>query len=111
VPSCAEAGVLGVLPGIVGSLQAVEAIKLIVGIGEPLVGKLLMVDTLDMSFRTLNVKKNPQCPLCGDHPTVTELMDDEQFCGVAPPVAGTVPAARPVLAVNGRSQQAAALVR
>jgi len=111
VPSCAEAGVLGVLPGIVGSLQAVEAIKLIVGIGEPLVGKLLMVDTLDMSFRTLNVKKNPQCPLCGDHPTVTELIDYEQFCGVAPPVAGTVPAARPVLAVNGRSQQAAALVR
>jgi len=111
VPSCAEAGVLGVLPGIVGSLQAVEAIKLIVGIGEPLVGKLLMVDTLDMSFRMLNVKKNPQCPLCGDHPTVTELIDYEQFCGVAPPVAGTVPAARPVLAVNGHRQQAATLVR
>ena len=111
VPSCAEAGVLGVLPGIVGSLQAVEAIKLILGIGEPLVGKLLMLDTLDMSFRTLNVKKNPQCPLCGDHPTVTELIDYEQFSGVAPPVTGAVPAARPVLAVNGRSQQTAALAR
>lgn len=111
VPSCAEAGVLGVLPGIVGSLQAVEAIKLIVGIGEPLIGKLLMLDTLDMSFRTLNVKKNPQCPLCGDHPTVTELIDYEQFCGVAPPLASTVPAARPVLALNGHRQQATALAR
>lgn len=81
VPSCSEAGVLGVLPGIVGSMQAVEAIKLILGIGEPLVGRLLMVDTLDMSFRTLKVKRNPDCPVCGDHPTVTELIDYEQFCG------------------------------
>lgn len=110
-PSCAEAGVLGVLPGIVGSLQALEAIKLIVGIGEPLVGKLLLFDALDMSFRLLTVQKNAACPLCGAHPTITGLIDYEQFCGVAPPVAGTVPAARPVLAVNGRSQQAAALVR
>jgi adenylyltransferase/sulfurtransferase len=82
VPSCAEAGVLGVLPGIVGSMQAVEAIKLILGIGEPLIGRLLMIDTLDMSFRTLKVKRNPDCPVCGDHPTVTELIDYEQFCGV-----------------------------
>ncbi len=82
VPSCAEAGVLGVLPGIVGSIQAVEAIKLILGIGEPLVGKLLMIDTLDMSFRTLKIQRNPDCPVCGDHPTITELIDYEQFCGM-----------------------------
>lgn len=82
VPSCAEGGVLGVLPGIVGSLQAVEAIKMLAGFGEPLVGKLLMIDTLDMSFRTLNVKKNPECPVCGENPTVTELIDYEQFCGL-----------------------------
>lgn len=81
VPSCDEAGVLGVLPGIVGSMQAVEAIKLILGIGAPLVGRLLMLDTLDMSFRTLKVKRNVECPVCGDHPTVTELIDYEQFCG------------------------------
>jgi adenylyltransferase/sulfurtransferase len=82
VPSCAEAGVLGVLPGIVGSIQAIEAIKVILGIGEPLVGKLLMIDTLDMSFRTLKIRRNPDCPVCGDHPTVTELIDYEQFCGL-----------------------------
>lgn len=81
VPSCSEAGVLGVLPGIVGSMQAVEAVKLILGVGEPLVGRLLMVDTLDMSFRTLKVKRNHECPVCGDHPTVTELIDYDQFCG------------------------------
>jgi molybdopterin/thiamine biosynthesis adenylyltransferase/rhodanese-related sulfurtransferase len=81
VPSCAEAGVLGVLPGIVGSLQAIEAIKLILGAGESLVGRLMLIDTLDMSFRTLKVQRNPDCPLCGDHPTVTELIDYEQFCG------------------------------
>lgn len=82
VPSCSEAGVLGVLPGIVGSMQAVEAIKLILGIGEPLVGRLLMLDTLDMSFRTLKVRRNPDCPVCGEQPTVTELIDYEQFCGI-----------------------------
>ncbi|GIV70430.1 molybdopterin-synthase adenylyltransferase MoeB [Caldilinea sp.] len=81
VPSCAEAGVLGVLPGIVGSIQAIEAIKLILGIGEPLVGRLLLIDTLDMSFRTLKVQRDPNCPLCGEHPTVTELIDYDQFCG------------------------------
>ncbi|RIK35269.1 MAG: molybdopterin biosynthesis protein MoeB, partial [Chloroflexi bacterium] len=75
-------GVLGVLPGLVGSIQAVEAIKLILGIGEPLVGRLLMIDTLDMSFRTLKVRKDPACPVCGEHPTVTELIDYEQFCGL-----------------------------
>lgn len=82
VPSCAEAGVLGVLPGLVGSIQAVEAMKLILGIGEPLVGRLLMIDTLDMSFRTLKLRKDPACPVCGEHPTVTELIDYEQFCGL-----------------------------
>jgi len=82
VPSCAEAGVLGVLPGIVGSIQAIEAIKLLLGIGEPLIGKLLMIDTLDMSFRTLKVQRNPDCPVCGNNPTVTELIDYEQFCGL-----------------------------
>lgn len=82
VPSCAEAGVLGVLPGIVGSIQAVEAIKLILGKGEPLIGRLLMIDTLDMSFRTLTVQRDPNCPVCGEHPTVTQLIDYEQFCGL-----------------------------
>jgi sulfur-carrier protein adenylyltransferase/sulfurtransferase len=82
VPSCAEAGVLGVLPGIVGSIQAVEAMKLILGVGEPLIGRLLMIDTLDMSFRTLNLQRDPDCPVCGDHPTVTELIDYDQFCGL-----------------------------
>jgi len=82
VPSCAEAGVLGVLPGIVGSIQAVEAIKLIIGKGEPLIGRLLMIDTLDMSFRTLNIQRDPNCPVSGEHPTITELIDYEQFCGL-----------------------------
>lgn len=82
VPSCAEAGVLGVLPGIVGSIQAIEAIKMLLGIGEPLIGRLLMIDTLDMSFRTLKVRRNPDCPVCGEHPTVTALIDYDQFCGL-----------------------------
>ena len=92
VPSCAEAGVLGVLPGIVGSIQAVEAIKLLLGIGEPLAGRLLMIDTLDMTFRTLNVRRDPACPLCGEHPTVTELIDYEQFCGLPSRSNGVGPA-------------------
>lgn len=82
VPSCAEGGVLGVLPGIVGSMQATEVIKLICGIGEPLIGRLLMIDALDMNFRTLNIRKNPDCPVCGENPTVTELIDYEAFCGL-----------------------------
>jgi adenylyltransferase/sulfurtransferase len=82
VPSCAEAGVLGVLPGIVGSIQALEAIKVLLGIGEPLIGRLLMIDTLDMTFRTLKVQRNPDCPVCGEDPSVTELIDYEQFCGL-----------------------------
>jgi adenylyltransferase/sulfurtransferase len=98
VPSCAEAGVLGVLPGIVGSIQAIEAIKLILGVGENLVGRLLMIDTLDMTFRTLKVQRNPACPVCGEHPTVTELIDYEQFCGL-PSSSGAVHAAERELAL------------
>jgi molybdopterin/thiamine biosynthesis adenylyltransferase/rhodanese-related sulfurtransferase len=85
VPSCAEGGVLGILPGLVGVIQATEVIKLILGIGEPLVGRLLLVDALGMSFRTLKLRKNPDCPVCGTHPTVTELIDYDQFCGIPKP--------------------------
>lgn len=98
VPSCAEAGVFGVLPGIIGSIQAVEAIKLVVGVGEPLVGKLLLFDALAMEFTTVKLKWDPDCPVCGKHPTVTELIDYEAFCGLAPgqapPEAERAPAAR-----------------
>jgi sulfur-carrier protein adenylyltransferase/sulfurtransferase len=82
VPSCAEGGVLGVLPGTVGLLQATEAIKLIIGNGKPLIGRLLLFNALDMSFRELKVRKDPACPLCGEHATIKELIDYEQFCGV-----------------------------
>ncbi len=85
VPSCAEGGVLGILPGLVGVIQATEVIKLIVGIGEPLIGRLLLIDTLGMNFRTLKLRKSPECPVCGPNPTVTELIDYDQFCGVIPP--------------------------
>jgi sulfur-carrier protein adenylyltransferase/sulfurtransferase len=84
VPNCAEAGVFGVLPGIVGSIQATEAIKLIVGVGDPLVGRLLIFDALEMDFQTVKIRRDPTCPVCGDEPTVTELIDYEQFCGLAP---------------------------
>jgi molybdopterin/thiamine biosynthesis adenylyltransferase/rhodanese-related sulfurtransferase/molybdopterin converting factor small subunit len=84
VPSCAEGGVLGVLPGIIGTIQATEAIKLIVGKGEPLIGRFLIYDALRMRFRELKLRKDPDCPVCGTHPTVTELIDYEQFCGVKP---------------------------
>ncbi len=84
VPSCAEGGVLGVLPGIVGCIQANETIKLILGIGEPLIGRFLVFDALRMKFRELRLRKDPDCPVCGTHPTVTGLIDYEQFCGVTP---------------------------
>jgi molybdopterin/thiamine biosynthesis adenylyltransferase/rhodanese-related sulfurtransferase len=84
VPSCAEGGVLGVLPGVIGTIQATEAIKLIMGIGEPLIGRFLIYDALRMKFRELKLKKDPDCPVCGTNPTVRELIDYEQFCGVAP---------------------------
>ena len=85
VPNCAEAGVLGALTGLVGSIQATEALKIFLGIGEGLVSRLLLVDALSMQFRTVKLKRNPNCPLCGDSPTVKELIDYEVFCGVAPP--------------------------
>jgi sulfur-carrier protein adenylyltransferase/sulfurtransferase len=95
VPSCAEGGVLGVLPGIVGSIQAAEALKLIIGKGEPLVGRLLLFDALAMRFRELKLRKNPECPVCGEHPTVTKLIDYAEFCGIrgeeAPAPQTTVP--------------------
>ena len=82
VPSCAEGGVLGVLPGTIGTIQATEAIKLLLGIGSPLSGKLLLYNALDMSFEYVKLKKNPKCAICGEHPTITELIDYEAFCGV-----------------------------
>jgi molybdopterin/thiamine biosynthesis adenylyltransferase/rhodanese-related sulfurtransferase len=88
VPSCAEGGVLGILPGLVGVIQATEVIKLILGKGEPLIGRLLLVDALAMRFRELKLRKNPDCPVCGTHPTVTELIDYQQFCGIAPATQG-----------------------
>ncbi len=87
VPSCAEGGVLGVLPGLMGTLQATEVIKLLLGIGDPLIGRLLLFDALEMSFRTLTIRKNPDCPICGEHPTITKLIDYEEFCGI-PSAAG-----------------------
>lgn len=86
VPSCAEGGVLGVLPGVIGVIQATEAIKLLTGIGEPLVGRFLIYDALRMKFRELKLKKDPDCPVCGTHPTVTKLIDYEEFCGMRPDV-------------------------
>jgi adenylyltransferase/sulfurtransferase len=90
VPSCAEGGVLGVLPGVIGTIQATEAIKLLTGIGEPLIGRLMLYDALGMRFREMKVRRNPDCPVCGEHPTVTELIDYDMFCGITPPpVQGT----------------------
>ena len=95
VPSCAEGGVLGVLPGIVGAIQAMETIKLILGTGEPLVGRLLLFDALSMRFRELKLHKNPACPVCGPNRTITKLIDYEEFCGIrgeeAPAVANGIP--------------------
>jgi adenylyltransferase/sulfurtransferase len=92
VPSCAEGGVLGILPGTIGLIQATEAVKLIIGIGEPLIGRLLLYDALSMKFRELRLRKNPDCPACGTHPTITKLIDYQQFCGIpaqAPPAQET----------------------
>ncbi len=98
VPSCAEGGVLGVLPGLVGCIQATEGIKLLLGQGSPLVGRLLLYDALEMSFREMRVRRNPNCPVCGDRPTITALIDYEQFCGVR-----GVEAPAPVAAAAGGS--------
>jgi sulfur-carrier protein adenylyltransferase/sulfurtransferase len=91
VPSCAEGGVLGVLPGVIGTIQATEAIKLIIGGGEPLIGRLLLYDAWRMKFRELKLRRDPECPVCGDHPTIKELIDYEQFCGVRPAAAASAP--------------------
>ena len=100
VPSCAEGGVLGVLPGLLGIIQATEVIKLILDVGEPLIGRLLLVDALAMRFREVRVRKNPECPVCGANPTVKELIDYDQFCGVrgedaAPSADAKIPEIRP----------------
>lgn len=84
VPSCAEGGVLGVLPGIVGCIQATEILKLALGKGTPLIGRLLLFDSLEMKFRELKLRRDPRCPICGEHPTITQLIDYEQFCGIVP---------------------------
>jgi sulfur-carrier protein adenylyltransferase/sulfurtransferase len=93
VPSCAEGGVLGVLPGIVGCIQAAEILKLILGKGTTLIGRLLLFNALDMKFHQLKLRRDPQCPICGEHPTIKELIDYEQFCGI--PVDKTIRAANP----------------
>jgi molybdopterin/thiamine biosynthesis adenylyltransferase/rhodanese-related sulfurtransferase len=82
VPSCAEGGVLGILPGAIGTIQATETVKLLLGIGEPLIGRLLLYDALGMSFREMKLRKDPNCPVCGENPTVTELIDYQEFCGI-----------------------------
>jgi len=92
VPSCAEGGVLGVLPGIIGCIQATEILKLAIGRGSSLVGRLLLFNALDMKFRELKLRRDPQCPVCGEHPTIKELIDYEMFCGIAPE---SQPAANP----------------
>jgi adenylyltransferase/sulfurtransferase len=101
VPSCAEGGVLGILPGLLGVIQATEVIKLILGSGEPLIGRLLLVDALAMRFRELHLRKNPECPVCGTNPTIRELIDYQEFCGIRgsesqeASVTATVPEIRP----------------
>ncbi len=84
VPSCAEGGVLGVLPGVIGTIQATEVIKLLTGIGEPLIGRLMLYDALEMRFRELKLRRNPECPICGEQPTITKLIDYDAFCGILP---------------------------
>jgi adenylyltransferase/sulfurtransferase len=89
VPSCAEGGVLGILPGLIGVVQATEAVKLILGAGRSLVGRLLLLDALEMRFREMKLRKDPACPLCGEHPSIHQLIDYQQFCGLTP--AGQAP--------------------
>jgi adenylyltransferase/sulfurtransferase len=93
VPSCAEGGVLGILPGVIGTIQATETVKLIIGVGEPLVNRFMIYDALRMRFRELKLRRDPECPVCGDNPTVTELIDYEQFCGITPAVSAAEPTA------------------
>ncbi|MDQ4062555.1 MAG: molybdopterin-synthase adenylyltransferase MoeB [Actinomycetota bacterium] len=98
VPSCAEGGVLGILPGAIGTIQATETVKLILGIGEPLIGRLLLYDALGMSFRQMKLRKDSNCPVCGENPTVTELIDYQEFCGI--PQANAQEAANEVPEIN-----------
>jgi adenylyltransferase/sulfurtransferase len=106
VPSCAEGGVLGILPGLIGCIQATEAVKLLLGQGTPLIGRLLLYDALQMSFREFRVRRNPKCPVCGEQPTVTKLIDYEQFCGIrgqeAPAPAAAAGDSITVEELNGR---------
>ncbi|MCS7088339.1 MAG: molybdopterin-synthase adenylyltransferase MoeB [Thermoflexales bacterium] len=104
VPSCAEGGVLGVLPGVIGVIQATEAVKIITGIGEPLIGRLLLYDALEMSFRELKLRKDPNCPICGANPTITALIDYEAFCGV-PAHTSPPPKAVPEITVQELKQR------
>jgi adenylyltransferase/sulfurtransferase len=106
VPSCAEGGVLGVLPGIVGTIQATEILKLALGKGSSLIGRLLLFNALEMKFREVRLRRDPKCPLCGEHPTLTRLMDYEMFCGITPQPA--VPAANPDEVTVGEMKQALA---
>jgi adenylyltransferase/sulfurtransferase len=106
VPSCAEGGVLGVLPGIIGVMQAIEAIKLIMGIGEPLIGRLVHFDALNLKFREFKLRRDPKCPVCGDNPTITQLIDYDQFCGI--PQAAAAEAAEapiPIMTVHELKQK------
>ncbi len=96
VPSCAEGGVLGVLPGIVGTLQAAETLKLLLGVGEPMVGRILLLDALRMKFREMKLRRDPECPVCGENPTIRELIDYERFCGVPPRTERTEPTETPM---------------
>ena len=102
VPNCAEGGVLGVLPGMIGTTQATEVVKLLLGVGRPLIGRLLILDALDMSWREVSLRRNPDCPVCGDQPTQRELIDYEVFCGVATPstVSSAPDGATPVRAID-----------
>ncbi|HET7380654.1 MAG TPA: molybdopterin-synthase adenylyltransferase MoeB [Gaiellales bacterium] len=105
VPSCAEGGVVGVVPGVIGSLQALEAIKLVTGTGTPLIGRLLLFDGMKLQFREIALTKDPECVVCGPHPTVTQLIDYEAFCGVgAPPVANGEISATDAAAARGRDR-------
>jgi molybdopterin/thiamine biosynthesis adenylyltransferase/rhodanese-related sulfurtransferase len=100
VPSCAEGGVLGILPGIIGVVQATEAVKIILGVGETLKGRLLLYDALAMRFRELKLRRDPDCPICGDHPSVKKLIDYQEFCGVRPMASQPVPAGGAIDAVE-----------
>ena len=106
VPSCAEGGVLGVLPGLIAMVQATEALKLVAGIGEPLVGRFLQYDALELRFREFRFSKDPECPVCSESPTLTELVDYDGFCGIGPSVAAVAEESAARVAERGRSDEA-----